>query len=386
MSLRNFTRALKIATIKTDDDLLEFVKGYAPKTNKKTGTRALEEFVGSHINNDSNFKTLTELFGVINKLIPSIVSWTLAKDLFYQLRMTVVEKYGKDSPEHKKTFEKMRLPKAVYDQQREEYTRQVVAKNNDKKQFDGAVIKSIVLLIAQQTDLIDKLILLQLSCGARIGELIYSSDFKDARNKNTVRQSGILKTKHIDLVVDKPILYMGKASFLQLFRAVRAELKITGNDTKDGGTKLNSTINARVKHLFKDDSMISHDLRRLYANIAYNIFANTKKTSECAYIASILGHDPLDIGTSKSYTTLHVNNVDKLLGVLVRDDSPVSMINNDNDDTAVPVNPKKRDGRVLEYLKRTTDAMSLKGEKITERNLKKYGYSSPTYLLYKNAV
>ena len=371
MTLRQFSRALKVADLNSDDDLLKFMRLYAKDSKKKTGIRMLQEYTISHIKGDSSFKTLTELFGVINTVIQPLVNWTLSKDLFYKLRLAVADKYGKDSPQYETTYRKMKIPKAVYDENRKDYAQSVVSKNRDKKQFSGATIKDILLKLSRATDSIDNLVLLQLASGARIGELIYASEFKKSRIKNSIKQSGLLKTKIENLTVDKPILFMTNTAWLALFNITRKELTTAGDANKEGGVRLNHRINTRVKQMFNNDDLHSHDLRRMYADIAYKMFADTNKISECAYVAQLLGHDPDDITTAKSYTTLNVNNTDLLKGHFVE--------SGDVEAVEIPLNPKKRDGRVFEYLEKTIDAMRKNDIRVTERNLKKYGYGSNTY-------
>ena len=67
-SLREFTRSLGVSAdaIKTDKELYEFMKLYDPQTKKRTGIRVLSNYVINEIDADGNFKTLTELFGVLN--------------------------------------------------------------------------------------------------------------------------------------------------------------------------------------------------------------------------------------------------------------------------------------------------------------------------------
>ena len=400
MSLREFTRTLKVAPIKEDVDLFRFVKHYDPSIRRRTGVRALGAYVVKQIDSGANFRTLTELFAILNDLLPKIVSATLSKDFFHTLRVAVANKYGEGSAEHKKTIEKMKLPKKVYDQIRRDYNEHVIRKNKNKKQIDGKLLNKIIAELKRSVNVIDNIILLQLACGARVGELIYASKFQVVRRKNIanmIKQIDLLKTKDKRGVI-KPVLYIGVGDFLQRFNRVRDELERMTNKTGDELARfLNPQINKRVKVLFNDTQIKSHDLRRMYADVAYKVFANKDRVSQQAYLADVLGHDPNDVDIAKSYSTLNVNidglDVKGRRQMRGREeekckkgeegkrkqeekkgnepvDPPVAGVSQ----TRVPRNTTARDGKAGERLLRTVEALKHNGVKITARKLYEYGY------------
>ena len=382
MSLRDFTRKLKTNPPKNDMELYSYVKGYEPTIQRKTGVRMLSEYVVRQINNGANFRTLTELFGVLNILLPSIATSHLSKGFFHDMRIAVSKKYGDGSVEHKKTIEKMKLPKAVYDQIRKDYNERTIAKNHDKRQFDGNRIKTIVEQLYKSEYLpIDQLILLQLASGARIGELIYASDFKRSPKEQFIKQSGILKSKDKRDVI-KPILYMTVDRFIDIFERVRTILnKEYTQKGRELSQHLNTAINTRIKNLFNRQDIRSHDLRRIYSDVSYKLFADHSTVSQQAYVAMVCGHDPNDIDIAKSYSTVNVNNVDVLrglkLGPEIEAENADANADRENVNTEIPHNDKtKRDGRQRERMKDTMIAMKQNKMKVTARVLKEYGYSS----------
>ena len=402
-SLREFTRSLGVSAdaIKTDKELYEFMKLYDPQTKKRTGIRVLSNYVINEIDADGNFKTLTELFGILNSFIPRIVSPLSAKDFFHGLRVAVGIKYGVGSAEHIKTIDKMKLDKSVYDKLRSEYNDKVISKNRNKKQVKAEVLNTIVKHIRNLKDtrgkdnVIYNLILLQLSTGSRIGELIYNSNYYDVvRNKrpdegddrNEIKQTELLKTKDTRGVI-KPLLFIDYPEFKERLSKARNELEqLTSLSKKDMVKFILTRMNTAIKKLFDDKEMSSHDLRKIYTDIAYRLFADKTKISQQAYLADILGHDSDDINTAQSYSVYNVSGLkDLIYKPLPEPEEPEEEKKEPEADDSIPRNSKKRDGRAMERLLLTIQALQDKNINITARVLYDYGYGRRIVQEYLNS-
>jgi hypothetical protein len=129
----------------------------------------------------------------------------------------------------------------------------------------------------------------------------------------------------------------------------------------------NGKVNRRVSKYF-GESMASHDLRKIYAAIAYRDFADKNEVSEMAYLSDILGHALESLDVSKSYSTVSVvKNED----VEEKKEEP-----EDQKDMAVPRNLPLRDGKAGERLSETVRIMRLKGLPVTNKALRSYGFGA----------
>ena len=107
-------------------------------------------------------------------------------------------------------------------------------------------------------------------------------------------------------------------------------------------------------------------LRKIYAALAYQQFADKDEVSESAYLSDILGHVEGSLDVSKSYSTVSV----------VKKDTKEPEKKVDFKDLIVPRNLKVRDGKGVERLAETVRVMRLKDLPITNKILRGYGYSA----------
>jgi integrase len=154
--------------------------------------------------------------------------------------------------------------------------------------------------------LAQKIALLQICSGARIGEILYKGEFKKAKKKHHVIQTGILKSKDKNITVTKPILFISVSDFLGLFKSVRENIK--GENTNN--------VYKRVVRCLKDKyGLKTHTLRKIYAEIAWQTYGGTAKQS--FYASEILGHDVNSTASANSYTTIHIGNINKKTAVSI---------------------------------------------------------------------
>ena len=226
-------------------------------------------------------------------------------------------------------------------------------------------------LTRQSEDPLDLAIGLQLACGGRVSEILSYGTFSESKTEHYVIQKGILKQRGPDRreEVEKPIIHYTRFQFFAMLHKLREKLKKKIDDIKKGKSthyelsqEYNNKINNRVRSLFGED-LHSHDLRKIYANLSYDLFADKAKTSESSWISNVLGHSPNSLEVSKSY-------------------SVVSLVDVPKDETIIPRNTKARDGHAYDRLLKTVEALQKNEMPIDSRVLKSYGYGSSTVEQY----
>ena len=185
-------------------------------------------------------------------------------------------------------------------------------------------------------------------------------------------QTGILKSKE-RTTITKPVLYMTVPEFIATMELMRAMLKPELNKIKAGSMShhelsqnWNAKINRRIVKYF-DEAMSSHDLRKIYASIAYKRYADKDKQSESAYLSCILGHAKNSLTVSMAYSTVSV-----VEGVGL----PDALRDEHKQDEVVPRNVNVRDGKTLERLMNSIRVMRIKDIPVTSNNLRGLGFGA----------
>ena len=102
-------------------------------------------------------------------------------------------------------------------------------------------------------------------------------------------------------------------------------------------------------------------MRKIYANLSYDMFADKRRVSESSWISDVLGHSINSLDVSKSYSVVSVMDTGHA-----------------QDRTVIPRNSKARDGHSYARLLKTVEALQNNFKPITARVLKSYGYGSKT--------
>jgi integrase len=229
---------------------------------------------------------------------------------------------------------------------RDAYNEKVFERNADKRQIDIKKVYDVMNLARQSQDFLDLAIGLQLACGGRISEILSYGNFTESKTDGYVIQTGILKQRGPDRreEVVKPIIHYTRPQFFEMLGKLREKLSQKLAEIKKGKSThyelsqdFNNKINNRVKSLF-GEALHSHDMRKIYANLSYDLFADKAKTSESSHIADVLGHSPNSLEVSKSYSVVALVDVPK-------------------DETAIPRNSRARDGHAYDRLLKTVEAL-----------------------------
>jgi hypothetical protein len=98
------------------------------------------------------------------------------------------------------------------------------------------------------------------------------------------------------------ITYKEVSETIKIVRdTVKEQTKGLNLDNRALSAKYNARVNRRIKKLGISGGT-AYDLRKIYANLSYELIANQNKITKNAWIQKILGHDQLE-------TSLHYNNV-----------------------------------------------------------------------------
>jgi integrase len=100
--------------------------------------------------------------------------------------------------------------------------------------------------------------------------------------------------------------------------AIKEKVEKAGSNDKVAGNYLTRFVNKKLPtwlHAYESDGkqramkLTSHDLRRIYANVAYDKASrdSTKKININAFISSILGHATADMASAVSYASLYID-------------------------------------------------------------------------------
>lgn len=377
MSFRTWLRSVK--DIKDDGDLFTAVKAYDPTIKTKTsGVRALQELVCKNIPSLGE-KSSIETLKILNVLVPTVSSDNTTQNIYVQLRKCIKDQWGDDHPVSRKAYTVMRFDQQKWRAAREVYNAKVIQRNSNKKHFDQAKIYDIMdnLPEKENVDFIDLTICLQLACGGRVSEILSYATFKASGRPNYIIQTGILKSK-TRKAVEKPVVRYSVVEFMGLIGKMRGMIRPQLRDIKNGkmtdyefSQDCNYKINRRITKLLGEKEA-SHTLRKIYGNMAYQIYANKNDVSESSYLSNILGHDLKSLDVSKSYSTVSVIDNGELT-----DEEKVQKVVDPND-MVVPRNPKVRDGKAGERLAETVRVMELKNMPISNKILRSYGYGAKT--------
>ena len=274
---------------------------------------------------DEAAKGIIRAAGHISK---SLYPNSSTRSSFYsKIRKTMEPRWPKRSPLYQYSYKYLNLTKDESNTLATSRGLKLMISNSAVPQVKYEEVKRTVIYCSRpDATWADKVILAELSCGARISEIIQESTFTLNDSKDSITQVGIAKSKTPNKTVNKPLLFVTPPEFIELIQQIREqtapiimELKNNHPDmTKDDIiSRLGLTVNKIVAtHITSYDHegnripgrLSSHDLRRIYCSIAWQTIGMklAPMITQNAFISSILGHAASDIAAANSYTNLHV--------------------------------------------------------------------------------
>lgn len=361
---RKFVRAVKL--IDGENEIKEKMSEMYPNVTTNSTVKTLTKICVSNAETAPD-GVLIEMLKMLNIVVPKISNDTTGQNVFLGIRKALKKRYPEDSPVIAKAYKIMQFDQDKWKATRAAYNAKVFGLNANKRQIDINKVYEVMDLVKVSENKLDIAIGLQLSCGARISEILSYGKFSESKTDGYIIQKGILKQKGEDKreFINKPLIHYTITEFFVMLERLRNKLRKKIDEIDEGlsthydlSQEYNTKINNRIKGLFGED-LHSHDLRKIYANLSYDLFADKAKTSESSWISNVLGHSPNSLEVSKSYSVISLVDVPK-------------------DEAEIPRNSKSRDGYAYTRLLKTVEALQKNDLPIDSRALKSYGYGSAT--------
>ncbi len=207
----------------------------------------------------------------------------------------------------------------------------VQAEKAEKSNLNVITMPSIKIVqfadqLKKSSDWRHKMILIAMSIGSRLIEILDKrvSQYRVyPKREGFIEMIGVAKGKEEDLEIDKktkplkPVLFdIEPKDMVQMIKDVRS--KLTSADKKKTREKLSNTygkgLNKELRRLTenmfefpKNRPIHFHDLRRIYANYAYDVIGRLGSSSYLGFIKQVLGH--ATSGSVKNYSSLKIEHL-----------------------------------------------------------------------------
>ena len=373
----------------------------------------------------SKAKELEQTFDNITKIIN--ITYPVIKTrqkLYGELRKILSSRFGENSRIHKESKKNLSISYEEFEQIEKQAKEKVLERNTEKKAFSKEQVLEVIHNLKNSSDYIDLIILVGITTGSRLIEILRISDYESIiDNPNRIIISGLAKgsgesqKKNLEKKVERPILVITSQGLSEAVKTIRQNVKQEtgklGLNNQELSKKYNERVNRRIKK-YKLSGGTSYDLRKIYANLSYELLADQTKITKNGWIMKILGHENLN-------TSLHYNNVsllksddksegpegssnenflddivkvtDKILGIQKQDQDQISLslrgpinirghsddpnsvkfINKNGNNVYISKLPRLKDGNTLVRGKTKITELEEAGIPITNLNLRKLG-------------
>lgn len=379
MSLRNFIRSLAVdsnATVRRRNLIINepLFKKLSARANLLLKTNSIVQCVKRwaihEIEQKPDSPSLYMLLRALKTILHDLLSdegFTTQQKVMQAVRMCVAMNYSIDSLEHCASYKLMYVDKTVIVARRNAYQSSIAQHNRDKTRITASEINNVLNEVNNSWK--DLAIVVEMSCGARIGEILSKSSFADMGR--CVAQRGISKSKERNVVV-KPVIFQPASNLIVQIGLIREQLADKIADVREGrisdvklSRQLNAAINRRIRKLFGRDDITSHTLRKIYAIMSYDKHADKSKYSEAAWMSRVLGHAANNLNTAASYSTV---------GIVY--DLPIKKI--EDTDPIVLYNSGLNDGRSARRVDEVISALDALGEEVNPKTLMNLGFGAET--------
>lgn len=207
------------------------------------------------------------------------------------------------------------LPKANRDALNKKTKERIVKKNKNRIQVDQLELLSTLNKLLLSDNVYDKILALLMASGARPVELLSKNKYELIKDKPSwVKVLNIAKKREDkkDETLERPIIEITPQIFIAEVDNVRKALsrrKIMVKEKNTGKKKLNPAISSElnqraVKHFpwLTGHWNKSTMLRKIYVDLSWKLFADTKLVGKTVWAGQVLGHGLGDLLTSASYT------------------------------------------------------------------------------------
>jgi integrase len=353
--------------------LLNHLKNNFKIPSKRSDLKALFAIIELNLDENDNIEDIREILILLNTILPKLIKKTSTLNHEYTLYRNLIKRaFG----ERSKIYLDSKTLIKITEQQIKELLQlqqdRVERNNANLIEFDFKDVRNVALEASKnKNNVLDQIIAFQLATGCRLVECLKISEFKagsiqEANGKiiRYVTQIGVAKDKNADLYnkstkrVVKPILFFNFEDLEKMLNIIRKDAKSRGLSNASNQVitnSYNSTLNSQIATYLSKAK--SHSLRKIYANISYEIYADKAKVSLQAWIKRVLGHDFLGL-TSLSYSTVSITNLFENLAI-----------------QEMP-KPEKRYGQTLQCAKKYYEDLKKNGIKNPTKKMIRRHYSS----------
>lgn len=277
----------------------------SPKQIKEVFLASIED-----VDNLEAFKRLIDRTKADSeKHIPNI---NTRMQLYSFIRTRMKKRYGEGSPEYI-YLKNLTISDEEHRQRRREALDRVTEANDDQKVIKKETLYEFVRDLLNNPTIIDRLIFLQLACGSRFVEIVHP-DFRFSKCEDVegfITQSSVAKSKEAFKSVTKPLLFIQPDMFLSELKLARSELKVDKDTSYSQATeRYGQRVNTIIKRISEGIGLpikSSHDLRRVYANLSFELYARKQKNiSHASWLKLVLGHS--DYTSTANYSTFKIES------------------------------------------------------------------------------
>jgi hypothetical protein len=307
-------------------------------------------------------------------------------------RKQVCEREGEESIEWKEMCRSLILKPESRLYKRRLAQSRLVAKNANQMTIHFDDVQKAVKVMNADSDLFHHIGLLQLSCGARIVEVLHVSEFAAIPDdKHRIQVVGTAKSRVVKTFT-RPLLFLDSTRFMELVDVVQtpvagecSRLTLTTRDqiSKHYNTRVNDTLKGIIP------GVTSHRCRELYANMSYNLLAPSN-VSLTKWICDVLGHNPDFLASALHYQGVDVQGMPDRV---VTEPSPSVTAHTQSDPVALSTathgvaslerHHVLRDGQAQSYMDKRVLEMQRKNVPVTDANLRRLGFGGSTIQTYR---
>lgn len=222
--------------------------------------------------------------------------------LFSKMRKFLIERFGENSNIYNLSTKFMGLSPEERSQRSEDYNKRVAERNEKRADLDPIHIEDVLNIVDRfknDKDPLKRAVSVLIATGLRGIELFKISTIKKV-SADEIEVLELAKSRPGKKSI-RPLLKMKADEVIEGIEFIRSNLNVSGTN-EEVENRLNQPLNRIFKKIVF--GMTSHKARYLYANIAFKLFAESKKIPYESYVGSILGHESAQ--ATRSYLAINL--------------------------------------------------------------------------------
>jgi Telomere resolvase len=279
------------------------LKAYPKQTEQTIRRIFIEVWSGTMLRNrTTDPNKFTILFQETTKIIQALYPNQNSSEMFFtKLRKSIIDRFGDGSQIYRLSIKNMGLSPAERTERGKNYIAQVAERNEKRGEMEPIYVDDILKTIAiykTDRDPFKRAMAVLIATGMRGTELFKVSTIKKI-NDSEIEILQLAKSRPGKKSV-RPLIEMEADEVVSSVKFIRDNLNTSGTNEQ-----VEARLNPRLNKVFKDIiNMTSHKARYIYANVAYKLFAESKKIPYESYLGKILSHESAQ--STKSYLAINL--------------------------------------------------------------------------------